>query len=383
MPETRQHHLVTVWNPSIAPEAMDDHIAVLLAGLRRFREGPSDADPCVWFGRVRSPNRQQSLPHFDEVLALDAETPVDERDTREAHLYLTDFRSLYVGQLGSITRDDMAAEDPASVPEYYRKLRLDCDCWFQLFDIRRIVEDDTLAVVAELRKLRNVHYNDRPVSIYGGMVNLPLVVYRDDGVRFFDDRERLLDGRLWVEVDSERGGLGVLERDLRDNLLGDAVWTSLDVGTRSFITTAERIFRDNRANAGFDFAPVLGSFAKALEIECNRRLRAGLARSQPAARLAHIERETVDVATRSLTLGQLVLALTGEHELRTALAQRLVHAAWFSGELPVILDAFRQVRNEGTHAARIDRGVAQHWRDRMMGVGCEGVLVKLAGVRSR
>ncbi len=383
MPEARQHHLVTVWNPSIAPQAMDDHIAVLLAGLRRFREGAADADPCVWFGRVRSPNRQQPLPHFSEVLALDAETPVDERDTREAHLYLTDYRSLYVGQLGSITGDDMAAEDPASVPEYYRTLRLDCDCWFQLFDIRRIVEDDTLAVVAELRKLRNVHYNDRPVSIYGGMVNLPLVVYRDDGIRFFEDRERLLDGQLWVEFDAEHAGLGALERDLRDNLLGEAAWTALDVGTRSFVTTAERIFRDNRANAGFDFAPVLGGFAKALEIECNRRLRDGLVRCPTAARLANLDGETVDVTTRSLTLGELVRALTGEHELRTALASRLTHAGWFSGELPVILDGFRDVRNRGTHSGRIERAVAQQWRDRMMGVGSEGVLVRLASVRRR
>lgn len=383
MPESRQHHLVTVWNPSLAPQAMDDHIAVLLAGLRRFRDGTSDTDPCVWFGRVRSPNRQQSLPHFAEVLALDAETPEDESDAREAHLYLTDYRSLYVGQLGSITQDDMAVEDPAAVPAYYRKLRLECDCWFQLFDVRRIVEDDTLAVVAELRKLRNVHYNDRPVSIYGGMVNLPLVVYRDDGVRFFEDRERLLDGQLWVEFDAEHAGLGRLERDLRDNLLGEGVWTSLDVGTRSFITTAERIFRDNRANAGFDFAPVLGSFAKALEIECNRRLREGLTRSAPGARLANIDGETVDVTARSLTLGQLVTVITGEPELRAALANRLTHAGWFSGDFAVILDGFRDVRNRGTHAAPIDRALAQQWRDRMMGVGCEGILVKLAGVRKR
>lgn len=362
---------------------MDDHIAVLLAGLRRFREGHAEADPCVWFGRVRSPNRQQPLPHFDEVLALDAETPVDERDAREAHLYLTDYRSLYVGQLGSITGDDMSAEEPASVPEYYRKLRLDCDCWFQLFDIRRIVEDDTLAVVAELRKLRNVHYNDRPVSIYGGMVNLPLVVYRDDGIRFFDDRDRLLDGQLWVEFDAEHAGFGALERDLRDNLLGEAAWTSLDVGTRSFITTAERIFRDNRANAGFDFAPVMGGFAKALEVECNRRLREGLARSPAAARMANLDGETVDVTTRSLTLGELVRAFSGEDELRTALSNRLTHGGWFSGDLAVILDGFREVRNRGTHSGRIERAVAQHWRDRMVGVGCNGIFVRLAEVRAR
>ena len=383
MPEPRQHHLVAVWNPSIAPEAMDDHIAVLLAGLQRFAEGGSDTDPCVWFGRVRSPNRQQPLPHFGQVLALDAETPVDEHDAREAHLYLTDFRSLYVGQLGGITQDDMSVEEPESVPEYYRRLRLDCDCWFQLFDIRRLVEDDTLAVVAELRKLRNIHYNDRPVSIYGGMVNLPLVVYRDDGVRFFDDRDRVLDGKHWVQFDAESAGLAGLEQDLRGNLFGETAWTALDVGTRTFVTTAERIFRDNRANGAFDFSPVVGGFAKALEIETNRRMREGLVRSTPAARHINLDGQSVDVTRRGLTLGQLARALGEEHQLRTALAQRLHQTHWFTGEFPPILKAFADLRNQAVHTGRTDRATAIQWRDRMVGVGCEGVLVRLAGVRLR
>ena len=192
----------------MAAGAIDDHIAVLLEALRRHDEGDADDDPCVWWGRVRSPNRQQPLKHLDEVLALDAETPNDEDDPRETHLYLTDYRSLFVGQVGNITADDMSAEDPAHVPSYYRKQQLACDCWFQLWDIRRLVQDDTLAVVAELRELRNIHYNDRPVSIYGGMVDLPLIVYRDDGVRYFDkaERNRLLDGKCWVQFDAEHGG---------------------------------------------------------------------------------------------------------------------------------------------------------------------------------
>lgn len=364
---------------------MDAHVTLLLDAAQQGRKSGDPGEVYVWWGKVRSSNRQKPLPHLQQVLDLDRESPEDEFDPREMHLYLTDYRSLYVGQLGTITGEDMGAAEPEHVPAYYRERGLVCDCWFQLWDLRRLVHDDTLAVVAELKKLRNVHYNDRPVSLYGGMVDLPLIVYREDGVRFFDavERARMLDGHYWVEFDAENSGLGALERDLRDNLFGEAAWTALDVGTRTFITTAERIFRDNRANAAFDFAPVLGSFAKALEIECNRRLREGLSRSAASARLANVDGETVDVTTRSLTLGQLVKALTGEHQLRTALAQRLTHASWFSGELPVILDGFREIRNEGTHAARIDRAEAQQWRDRMVGVGCEGVLVRLAGVRVR
>ena len=45
---------------------------------------------------------------------------------------------------------------------------------------------DALAVPEELRKLRVITYNDRPVSLCGGMVNLPLLVKRPDGTRFFE-----------------------------------------------------------------------------------------------------------------------------------------------------------------------------------------------------
>ena len=386
MPDGRQHHLVAIWNPSVMDDAMDAHVEVLLQMARESREGKREAeDVYVWWGKVRSPNRQRPLPHLDEILKLDGEAPEDEFDAREMHLYLTDYRSLYVGQLGTITADDMATEEPAHTPAYYAARGLECDCWFQLWDLRRLVHDDTLGVVAELKKLRNTRYNDRPVSLYGGMVDLPLVVHRDDGIRFFDaaERDRMLDGKYWVEFDAANAGLGALERDLRDNLFGEAAWTSLDVGTRTFVTTAERIFRDNRASAAFDFAPVLSGLAKALEIESNRRMREGLVRSLPSARHVNIEGRSVDVTARALTLGQLARALGEELTLRAALAERLHNAYWFTGAFPPILRAFAEVRNEGIHADRTDRATAVYWRDRLTGVGCEGVLVLLAGVRIR
>ena len=42
-------HLVTVWNPSYAEDAMEQHLAVL---LERAKPRPDDA--YVWWGKVRS-----------------------------------------------------------------------------------------------------------------------------------------------------------------------------------------------------------------------------------------------------------------------------------------------------------------------------------------
>ena len=172
-----------------------------------------------------------------------------------------------------------------------------------------------------------------------------------------------------------------MERELRENPFGEAAWTALDVGTRAFIVTAERIFRDNRGNAAFDFAPVLTSFAKALEVEANRRVRVGLTRAAPSSRMALIEGQTIDVTTRSLTLGQLARVLGGEGELRQALTDRMSDGGWFTGSFAVTIDGLRDIRNAGAHEARIDRATAVQWRDRLVGVGEEGVLPKLAGVR--
>lgn len=156
-------HLVTVWNPSYSDSAMDAHLAVLLRGPDTA-DGGDDGEESryVWWAKLRSPNRQQPLPHISEILSIqeqiDAET--------ETHLYLTDYRSLYVGQVEEITDDDPRDEYPEEaerMPGYYAGR--DADLWFQLADLRLLVADDTVAVVEELQNLRNQRYHDRPVSL--------------------------------------------------------------------------------------------------------------------------------------------------------------------------------------------------------------------------
>ncbi|MEJ7811442.1 MAG: hypothetical protein WKG32_13605 [Gemmatimonadaceae bacterium] len=382
-----RRHLVTVWNPSYASNAIEEHLGVLLHFAGRYDQGSADDDALyVWWGKVRSPNRQQPQAHAQEIREIGREVAADA--DAETHLYLTDYQSLYVGHLAEVVEGELPASEAAHVPPYYGREQLACDFWFRLEDIRRLVSDDLLGVIAETKKLRNVHYADRPVSLYGGMVDLPLVVTRPDGERFFDagESDALTDGRLWAEFDAAGSGTGVAatERELRDNLFGEAAWSALEPVARTFIATGEKVFRDHRGDPAFDFAPALGSFAKALEVQCNAALRRGLAKAKPAARLANIDGRTVDVRdARALTLGQLARAIGGERALNAALSGGLEHGGWFAGQLPAILDAFAQVRNPATHEARLDRRTATQWRDRLLGVGCQGVLVELALVRGK
>ena len=372
-------HLVTVWNPSYANNAMDEHLRVLRTWSQKFDARQAGEDALyVWWGKVKSPNRQKPMAHLEDV----REAAEKSRDGVEVQLYLTDYRALYVGEVLDVATGELPSAEQGHIPAYYREGDLRCDLWFKLGDIRRIVTDDTLQVVEELKQLRNVHYNDRPVSIYGGMVDLPLVVTRDDDRRFFDadERDALTGGVLWAEFDAEAGaGIGAMERDLRENRFGDALWAALELAARTFVSTGERLYREHRLDPAFDFAPVLTSFAKAIEVQANAVLHRALPKLSKAARIANIDGRSVDLSERhSLGLGELARAIGGERELNTGLAGVLANGAWFTQQMPAILDELRQVRNPGAHAAVIDRATAKTWRERIVGVGCAGLLVELA-----
>jgi hypothetical protein len=381
MTDTR--HLVAVWNPSYSASAMDEHLAVLLDWAREYEDNTVGGDDLyVWWGKVRSPNRQRPQENAPEIRAA-AELGRE----REVHLYLTDYRSLYVGEVLGVADGELPDAEAAHAPDYYAQQGLNCDFWFKLGDIRRLVVDDTLLVIEELKKLSNVHYNGRPVSLYGGMVDLPLVVTRADGVTWFDDEERdhLTGGRSWAEQDAESGaGLAATERDLRENRFGNTLWLALDPGARTFVATAERIYREHRADAAFDFAPVISSFGKAIEVQTNAILRSAWPRMSRNARLMNVDGRTIDLGERgSLQLASLAKAISGEKERMNALAGLLKNGRWFTESFPPIIDDFREVRNPAAHSTAVDRATATQWRERLIGVGCMGHLVELAGTRPK
>ena len=387
---TGTRHLVSVWNPAYAVDAMEATASLLLRVAQDHRRGDADEeDVYVWWGKVKSSNRQQPMAHLAEILAMDNETSSGEDLTGEMHLYLTDYRSLYVGHVASITDEDPTglADERGHVPGFYAANNFACDCWFQLFDIRRIVTDDTPGVVNELRKLRNTHYNDRPVSIYGGMVDLPLIVTRDDGARYFeaDVRDRFTDGKFWVEFDAERAGVGRMEVELRENLFGDQVWNALDPVARGFIATAESIFRAHRYDIAFDFAPMAVEFAKAFELQVNTILRRALRDAHPDERMANVDGSTVDLTTGRLwSLGELARVIGQEQAVNRALKRRLAKPGgeWFTASLPPILDDLASLRNPSAHTERVERDAARKLRDSLVGVGCPGVLNDLGRVRA-
>jgi len=77
-------------------------------------------------------------------------------------------------------------------------------CLWSLGSSRRSFAPETgKGRIRKLKRLNNNRYHDGPVSLYGGMVDLPLIVTRPDEVSWFRDRDLLTDGQLWAEREPE------------------------------------------------------------------------------------------------------------------------------------------------------------------------------------
>ena len=387
MTVAEERHFVSVWNPSYADDAMEQHLEVLLSLAKRDDEGKlGDDDIYVWWGKIRSRNRKTVQTHPDEVREIAAELEAEKRG--ETQLYLTDYRSLYVAHVDEIVLGALPVGEEAHVPGYYARNNHACDFWFRVVDVRRLVSNDLGQVIAQLQPLLNLYYHRKPVSLYGGMVNLPLYVVREDGKRFFDVAERdalIGEAKLWAEFDAEVGdSIAILEKDLRENLFGETAWLALEVTARNFIATGEKLFREHRDDRTFDFGAVLGSFAKALEVQCNVVLHRAVRGLPSAVRYVNIDGRSEDLAAfRALTLGELAHVLNRDTPLGKALAETLINGPWFAGTLPKTLAAFANVRNLSVHSSRVDRAAITHWRSLLLGIGSVGIFVDLSRVQAK
>lgn len=398
-------HLVSVWNPSYAADPMDDHLAVLRDLARRYRRREiAEHEVYVWWAKLRSSERPHPLLHQQAVAGVADQ--LQRAPCEETHLYLTDYRSLYVGQLVAIAFNDVrpAAACKLHIPNYVCQrtpppagtsgrarrspppYRHHADCWLKLTDIRRIVADDTPGVIQELSQLHNVRENGRRVSPYSSMHDFPLIVTRPQSQRFFEPDERDHDsGRWWwAELDAERGqGVSLVERDLRDNVLGADVWQRLEPTARAFVAGAEMIFRQHRNDPAFDFSQVIVSMGKAIEVQMRWLVRAAVA-ACPEGRTVQIHGEAVDLldATRKMpTLGQLTCSMDYP-PFRRAL-ERLGDGAYLVGDFRRMLDRFLPVRNRAAHDSPVLLGEAAKWRDDFLGVGRAGILERFALVHPK
>lgn len=381
-------HLVALWNPTYAADAMDEHLRILIDWHERFLRGEAAADDVfVWWARLRSSNRLQPLPHLPDVLALGEQIEAG----TETHLYLTDYRSLYVGLLADVTIESpLEMGDADHFPTYEHNKP--ADLYFMLDDVRRLVADDTVATVEELKQLQNVRYDHRPISLYGGMTDLPIIVERPDPRLWFSDDGVLTQGRLWAEHDvTLRGETDRMSRELRENLLGDTIWGALEHGTRAFLATAEAIFRARRYDAAFDFSTVAVEYAKAIETEMNAlifpALRRIYAKSNAVGRHTNVDGRQLDLggSVPHQTLGTIINLLEHNDDVSRGINSAFPpsDARFILGTLPSHLTPVAELRNPAAHSIKLSRVQVSELREQIVGIGHEGLICLIARVRLR
>lgn len=388
MPEAR--HLLSLWNPTYSNVAMDVHLRVLLRWAEMAEEGDaSQGEVYVWWARLRSPERRGPHPYQGEILELDQQI----RDGVETHLYLTDYRSLYVGHLAEITAADVPRERPeekSHIPDYV--LKHDAGFWFRLRDLRQVVSGDLAGTELEIQRLRNIIKPQKPVSMYGGIADAPMMVRRDPQVRWFEDNDELTGGQLWAQLEAQfRGESKRVARQLRDNLFGPKLWRAMEPASRTFLTSAEAVFRSRADDPGFDFSTVAIEYAKSVEVELNAlifpALRWFLADKPPKQRELHGTHSRLDLGkpVRHQTLGAIVHYLDQVGVVRKGVWTALKgDAEWIlSDDTREALENLLELRNPAAHWEITMGDMVSEHRGRLLGIGCEGLLVRIIQAKIR
>jgi len=185
-----------------------------------------------------------------------------------------------------------------------------------------------------------------------------------------------------VEFDAERAGAGQMQQELRENRFGNEAWSALDPAARSFIATAEKLFRDHRNDAAFDLSAVIVNLAKAMEVQVNAVLRAAMRGADARVRDENVEGRTRDLSREgSFSLGQLARIIGGDRSRVEYLKRRLANGDWFASSLPPILEDLTRYRNPAAHGEGVAREDIVRWRNALIGVGSKGELLQLAQVR--
>lgn len=377
-----RNHLLEVWDPIEGSEHLQAHSLVLLDAVRRFRSGRcTEDDVYVWWGHDCGGGAAPDRDQLEAVLRVPVEPSRDDPGP-ETLLYLTDFSSLYVAHVGEITREDVTSRRSASVPRIYRRNKMRCEVWYRLWDMRRIVDQDTQGVARQLRELK-IANSERPLALRGGIPKAPFVVTSDREDRYFEPaiRKQFIEDKFWVEFDSTRIDVGAVERDLRNNHFGNEAWNTYSPLARTFIATAERLWRDHSTDPMFDISVVLLELAKAVEVRVNEILKRAMQKAPPKLRSTNIDGRSVDVAgDQTLTLKEVARFIGSDHEVFKFLTERLTKGDWFARQLGPVISDLAEWRNAAAHGSEVEWSTVAQWRAQLMGIGCHGHLMQLAGV---
>lgn len=218
---------------------------------------PSATNARVAFGKIRS-----KLRTYDDQLAERyRQIYADTSEASPLQLFLTDYSSMYVARVVSVTTDDCYSMAPA----YYKDKSLEVESWFIISDIRRIAHKDFELVRDNvLSNFTTPHFDNHRYAIYGNQYLYPMQVEMVKLIEYFeyeDDSDYRYFSDIFKSVQYQE-----MKQKLIDFRFGNLFY-GLHPNSQDAVVSAEIEYFENADDALYDFSSVVLKLSKAIEYE--------------------------------------------------------------------------------------------------------------------
>lgn len=358
-------NLIILYNPYYQSDVIEQHLKILIDKEK------------VAFGKVRSKlnvieNRFES--DLEEIYQS-----VDE--SHHLQLFLTDYSSLFVAKIVSVSCDDMSS----FAPSYYRDKNLEVDRWFVISDLRELVRDDFKTVRDfYLANFTTPNFGNHTYALYGNSYVYPLIVDMKHSINYFEDT------LLHYPNVFQTGEFLDIKSNLIKYSFGTKYINYMHPDTINNIISAEIEYQQNHTNPLYDFSSVVIKYSKTIEQEIYifmKYLFKMLAQKQPkimdiSYTVQGLEYKLSDIFHHKPNLGTYKFLLKNEMILETieSYCDKSLKYSIIK-DIPYYINLIQDIRNEAVHAKQPLRDDVDKLREKIIGVTHESIIINLVKER--
>ncbi len=357
------NNILILYNPYYNKTVIEDHLAIL-------KERGITA-----FGKIRSKLRDQEHPNEEKLDNIFEET------TKESplQLFLTDYNSMYVAQVISVTRDIKFLQTPA----YYKEL--DVEYWFVFDDLRLLAHKDFETIRDTiLANFKALNYNNHTYAIYGNPYVYPMRVTMKEEIDYFDKNDENF--KYYTNIFKSD-----LELETKENLVhftfGTKTFNSFTSNTQDNIISAEIEYIQNKHNPLYDYSSLVVKYSKAVELELYRFMK--IIFQYLCENDSKLLKFPYTIQGREFTLSDMqqykanygtYKFLLRKYEIKDAINNFIADKSlrYFTlSTIPQFINIMRGIRNESVHGSTASLQECSDIRNSMLGIGQSSFLSDL------
>ncbi len=354
------HHILTLYNPYYQENVIEQHLAIL------------KDNGIVAFGKVRSKLRDYEHPHQNVLDGIyqsaTKETPMQ--------LFLTDYNSIYVANVISVTPNINIIKAPA----YYSDLEV--ENWFVFDDLRLIAHKDFEVIRDKIiSNFKATNFNNRTYAIYGNEYVYPMQVTMKEEINYFFKEDK--DFKFYTNIFKSEEQLE-MKQNLMDFNFGKKRFYNLAPNTQDNIIAAEIEYMQNRDNPLYDFSSVIVKYSKAVELELYRFMKKVFATLMAVEE--KLKKFPYSIQGRDFTLKDILtnkpnygtyIYLIKSYEIKNAINTHIKNGAlrhFIFVIIPQFIRTIQNVRNESVHGDSTPLRECDEIRTEVIGIGKSGMI---------